>query len=219
MRPLAQVTAVLVAAGVTLTACGAGATPDDTPSARASPTGAAFYDPSSPPPPEGTVTPPAAAFAQVHPPAGWRVVLLTAGSTAQTATVVGAVRAWAAAEHVRLTTVRAADADDLVPAITRAVKLAPDLVVSAGDDLVDPLASVSAGVLRQQFLVVGAEIAEPTQNVTAADWTGASFRGEGLGRPSTYDPASFTPARAGRAVRAGVAAVVKHLSGIVVWVS
>jgi hypothetical protein len=73
--------------------------------------------------------------------------------------------------------------------------------------------------LDQQFLIVGAELAEPTGNVTAADWTGASFRGEGLGVPSTYDPASFTPERAGRAIRAGVAAVLNHLTGIVVWIS
>ncbi|GHJ37198.1 hypothetical protein [Streptomyces sp. TS71-3] len=43
---------------------------------------------------------------------------------------------------------------------------------------------------------------------SAAGWTGASFRGEGLGMSATYDPATFTPERAGRAVRAGVAAVL-----------
>jgi hypothetical protein len=65
--------------------------------------------------------------------------------------------------------------------------------------------------------VVGAELAEPTANVTAADRTGASFRGEGLGMSSTYDPATFTSERAGRAVRAGVAAVLNGLTGIVIW--
>jgi hypothetical protein len=34
---------------------------------------------------------------------------------------------------------------------------------------------------------------------------------------STYDPASFTPERAGRAVRAGVAAVLNGLNGIAIW--
>ena len=76
---------------------------------------------------------------------------------------------------------------------------------------------VTANHLDQQFLVVGAELAEPTHNVTAADWTGASFRGEGLGTSSTYDPASFTPERARDAVRAGVAAVLSGLTGIVIW--
>ena len=94
--------------------------------------------------------------------------------------------------------------------------LAPDLVICAGNDLVDPLALVTANHLDQQFLVLGAELAEPTYNVTAADWPGAAFRGEGLGMPSAYDPATFTPERAARAVRAGVAAVLNGLTGIVI---
>jgi hypothetical protein len=79
------------------------------------------------------------------------------------------------------------------------------------------LALVTPNHLDQQFLVVGAELAEPTANVTATDWTGASFRGEGLGMSSEYDAATFTPERAARAVRAGVAAVLHHLTGIVIW--
>jgi hypothetical protein len=59
-------------------------------------------------------------------------------------------------------------------------------------------------------------VAEPTHNVTAADWTGASFRGEGLGMPDAYDPATFTHERATRAVRAGVAAVLNRITGIVI---
>ncbi len=53
--------------------------------------------------------------------------------------------------------------------------------------------------------MVGAVPAEPTENVRAADRSGASVRGEGLGMSSTYDPASFTAARCGAAVRAGPA--------------
>ena len=75
---------------------------------------------------------------------------------------------------------------------------------------------MTASHLDQQFLVIGAELAEPTVNVTAADWTGASFRGEGLGMPDAYDPATFTPERAARAVRAGVAAVLNGITGIVI---
>jgi hypothetical protein len=83
--------------------------------------------------------------------------------------------------------------------------------------LVDPLALVTASNLQTQFLVVGAKVAEPTDNITAADWSGASFRGEGLGQSSEHDPKSFTTERAGRAVRAGVAAVLNGLTGIVIW--
>ncbi|MFE5191061.1 hypothetical protein [Streptomyces sp. NPDC056628] len=79
----------------------------------------------------------------------------------------------------------------------------------------DPLAAPSPRHLGQQFLVDGAELAEPTENVTAADATGASFRGEGLGMSSPYDARSFTGARRAAAVRAGVAAVLSDLPGIV----
>ena len=106
--------------------------------------------------------------------------------------------------------------DRLVQSISDAMALKPDLIISVGNRLVDPLALVTANHLAQQFLVIGAEVAEPTANVTAADWTGASFRGEGLGLPSAYDPASFTPERAGRAVRAGVAAVLHGITGVVI---
>lgn len=76
---------------------------------------------------------------------------------------------------------------------------------------------VTPNHLSQPFLVVGAELAEPTGNVTAVDWSGASFRGEGLGASSAYDPASFTAERCAAAIRAGVAAVLNDLTGIVIW--
>ena len=84
--------------------------------------------------------------------------------------------------------------------------------------LVDAMALVTANHLEQQFLVVGAQVAEPTENVTAADWKGAGYRGEGLGLPEAFDPSTFTAERAGRALRAGVAAVLSDVTGIVIHV-
>jgi hypothetical protein len=176
-----------------------------------------FSDPAARPVPEATITPRRSSWDGVRPSKGYRVVLLTAGEDPQTRTLVDAVTKWAEEEQVSLKTVTATKPDEFIPRITTAIGLAPDLVISAGNDLIDPLTLVSANHLGQQFLVVGAELAEPTANVTAADWTGASFRGEGLGMSSTYDPATFTPERAGRAVRAGVAAVLTGLTGIVIW--
>jgi hypothetical protein len=144
------------------------------------------------------------------------VVLLSASRDAATKALAGAVGRWADDEHVSLKTVAATD---LIPGISRAIRLRPDLIVCAGDTLVDPLAVVTANHLDQQFLVLGAELAEPTANVTAADWTGAGYRGEGLGMPSAYDAATFTPERAGRALRAGVAAVLNGLTGIVLRIT
>ncbi|ROO84251.1 hypothetical protein EDD29_1771 [Actinocorallia herbida] len=218
-RPLsAGVLAAAVAAAL-LGGCGSGDAWSE-PHALPTPVGTlgpGFVDPTAPPSPEATVAPRPGSWDGVHPPEDYRVVLLTSGDDAPTATLVDAVRTWADAEDVDLRTLTAHRSDDLVPRITDALGMRPDLVISAGDALIDPLALVSANHLDQQFLVVGAELAEPTGNVTAADWAGASFRGEGLGASSTYDPATFTPARAAQALRAGVAAVLTGNTGIVLW--
>ena len=178
-----------------------------------------FVDPAAPPAPEATITPRPGSWNAVHPSKGYRVVLLTAGEDAPTKALVDAVRSWADEEDVSLKTVTATHPADYVPRIRRAIDMAPDLIICAGNQLVDPLALVTASHLDRQFLVVGAELAEPTVNVTAADWTGASFRGEGLGMPDAYDPDSFTRERTGRAVRAGVAAVLNGITGIVIRLS
>ncbi len=199
--------------------CGCGS--DDWSEPHAKPTavgalGPGFIDPEAPPAPEATITPRPGSWDDVHPPKGYRVVLLTAGEDAPTKALVDAVRSWAEEEDVSLKSVIATHPADYVPRIRRAIDMAPDLIICAGNQLVDPLALVTANHLERQFLVVGAELAEPTVNVTAADWTGASFRGEGLGMPDAYDPASFTRERTGRAVRAGVAAVLSGITGIVI---
>ena len=211
--------AAAVATAVLVSGCGSG---DDRSRSDARPTavgtlGPGFLDPAARPAPEATITPRPGSWGGVRPPTGYRVVLLTAGEDSQTKTLVSAVTEWAKEEHVNLETVTAKEPHQFISRIGGALDLAPDLIISVGNDLVDPMALVTPNHLDQQFLVVGAELAEPTANVTAADWTGASFRGEGLGMSSSYDPATFTPERAGRAVRAGVAAVLSGLTGIVSW--
>jgi hypothetical protein len=52
-----------------------------------------------------------------------------------------------------------------VDGIVEAMDRAPDLVICAGSALVDALALVTASHLNQQFLVVGAQLPEPTVNV------------------------------------------------------
>lgn len=184
--------------------------------------GPGFWTPSDPPAPEATLTPAAGSWDDVRPKAGYRVALVVdgvAGDYAQETSVLnGAVTAWARSVDAQVTEFTAPDPDHYVAQIQAAIDAEPDLVISVGNGLVDPMALVTASNLETQFLLVGSEIAEPTANVTAADWTGAMFRGEGLGLPETYDPASFTAERAGRAVRAGVAAVLTGHTGIVVQV-
>lgn len=201
-------------------AAGCGSSSDDWSGPHARPTavgalGAGFIDPNKPPAPEATVTPRPGSWNAVRPSKDYRVVLLRAGGDRATQTLATAVTGWADQVHAELKTVTAAHSGDLITAITKAINLRPDLIISVGNSLVDPLAIATANHLDQQFLTVGSEVAEPTANVTAADWTGASFRGEGLGLPNAYNPASFTPDRAGRAVRAGVAAVLHGITGVV----
>ena len=139
--------------------------------------GPGFIDPAAPPPPEGMIRPRPGSWDAVRPPRGYRVVLLTAGNDHPTKTLVTAVKQWATAEHVSFTTVAVTEPHGFVDGIVEAMDLRPDLVICAGNALVDALALVTASHLDQQFLVVGAQLPEPTVNVTAAIWRGASSRG------------------------------------------
>ncbi|WP_028048728.1 hypothetical protein [Cellulomonas sp. URHD0024] len=219
MRSRVRTACSLAVATVLLAGCGGAdgwSEPRDAPAGIGT-LGAGFVHPSAPPSPEATISPRPGSWSAVHPAPGYRIVLVSAGHEAPTQTLVDAVLDWADDEDVALRTV-AVDAGDYVGGITKAMSMHPDLVVTAGDDLVDPLAVITANHLDQQFLVVGAEVAEPTHNVTAVDWSGASFRGEGLGTSSTYDADSFTPERSAAAIRAGTAAVLNGVTGIVIWV-
>ena len=179
--------------------------------------GSGFIDPAAPPPPEGMIRPKPGSWDAVRPPRGYRVVLLTAGDDHPTTTLVTAVKQWADAEHVRLTTVAVTEPDGFVDGIVEAMDLRPDLVICAGHALVDALALVTASHLDQQFLVVGAQLPEPTGNVTAAIWRGASSRGREVpDTASSFDPDAFTR-RVGAGIRAGVASVLSDITGIVIW--
>jgi hypothetical protein len=146
-------------------------------------------------------------------------VLLTAGDDPATATLSTAVTEWATAEDLSLKTVTVMEPDGTIDGIVEAMELEPDLIVSAGAELVDPLAVVTANHLDRQFLIVGAQLPEPTANVTAAIWHGASSRGSEVADSSTSsDPDAVTPERADAAVRAGVASVLSDLTGIVIWI-
>ena len=180
--------------------------------------GPGFFDPAKPPPPEGMIRPMPGSWDAVHPPRGYRVVLLTAGDDHPTTTLVTAVKQWADAERVRLETIAVPVPRLFVDGIVEAIDLRPDLVICAGNALVDALALVTASHLDQHFLVVGAQLPEPTVNVTAAIWRGASSRGrEVADTAASFDPLAFTHERASAAIRAGVASVLHDLTGIVIW--
>ncbi len=179
------------------------------------PLGAGFLGSNPSPSPEATVSPERGSWDGVVAPAGYRVVLVTAGDDAQAATVVAAVERWAAAGSIDLDVLTAAHDDEVEEHIETAVEQEPDLVIGAGDDVVDVFTLLTAQHLAQPFLMIGVELPEPTENVSSVIWPGAAYRGSGVGTSGLIDPASFTPERADEAVKAGVAGVLHGLTGIV----
>jgi hypothetical protein len=181
------------------------------------PLDAGFLGAQTSPSPEATITPEDGSWNGVRPPAGYRVVLITAGTDAPTETLIGAIGAWADREGVDLEEMTAAADDEVEDRLNEAVASTPDLVLGAGNGVIDVFTLLTSQHLAQQFLVVGAELPEPTGNVTSVIWPGATFRGTGLGTSGVQDDSTFTPERADAAVSAGVASVLHGVTGIVVY--
>jgi hypothetical protein len=85
----------------------------------------------------------------------------------------------------------------------------PDVLVVLGGSLASALDRVSAANLGQQFLILGAQLPEPTENVTAVVWPGADTRGGDSAEPALS-------ARTGEALEVGLTAVAGLTTGIVV---
>jgi len=203
------VPAAVVAAVLALTGCSGGA-------AAATGVDEAFVGGTTAPSPEATITPEPGSWAGTDVPAGYRVALVSAGTDAATDTIVRGVQEWAEQAGVDLAQFTAADDEEVEDRVEEAVAQAPDLVLGAGTGIVDVFTLATGQYLDQPFLVLGAQLAEPTANVTAVVWPGATFRGTGLAASGEVDPASVTPARVRDAVAAGVASVLRDLSGIVI---
>lgn len=173
--------------------------------------------PTDVPAPGSTFSPSPQSWADVRPPDGFSVTMLVPAGDPPAGVVLDAVRSWAAEDDVTLDVVTVATPADDVTQLSAAIAAAPDLIITSGNSLVDPMALVTASAAQQRFLILGGEIAEPTFNVTAVDWVGAGFKGEGLGQAPDYDPSTFTTERADRAIRAGVAATLTNWTGFVVY--
>lgn len=179
------------------------------------PLGAGFLGDVASPAPESTIAPQAGSWDGVVPGSGYRVVLIAADDDPATSTLVSAVEAYAVRHDTHLTTLTAVDDDGVADRLDEAVGVQPDLVIGVGPAVVDVFALLTAQHLHQDFLVLGAELAEPTENVTSVVWPGATFRGTGLGTAGAVDPASVTAARSSDAVAAGIASVLHGVTGVV----
>lgn len=163
----------------------------------------------SSPAPEATVTPAPGSWDEVAVPSGLDLVAITTGESAP---IERALDAWAGEHQARVEIVRATDADGVEAALVAAV--GADVVVGLGPGVVDAFALSTPQFLDQQFAVVGAQLAEPTENVTAVVWEGASFRGTGISEDGSAD-GTVSAARAGDAVSAALAAVAAGVRGVV----
>ncbi|MFD7026338.1 BMP family ABC transporter substrate-binding protein [Promicromonospora sukumoe] len=211
----------LASAGVVLAlaACGAmgpGGSADEAASPKPL-TGfaAQFVGSSHQPAPEATVRPTPGTWDDVAAPDGYSMVVIAQGDDPTTATLTAAVEHYAAEHGADLTVLPARDHDEVERRIDEAAAAAPDLVVGVGDGVVDVFSLITAQYLETDFLVVGAQLPEPTHNVTAVVWPGAEFRGTGLGNDEAHANA-VTPSRARKAVAAGTASVLHDLTGIVI---
>lgn len=202
-RPIGAALIAAAVAGMLLTGC-AGASPEVSASTAGS-IGAVA--------PEGTMTPTPGSGAT--PPTGYDVVAIADEADPVAAGLVSAAEQWAGRVGAHLVTTDATGEDEVYAAVTAAVAEHPDLVVGAGAGVVDQLAMLTSQVLDQQFLVLGAQLSEPTENVTAVVWPGAAFRGSGLGASDEGTATSVTAERATEAVEAGVASVLEGRTGIV----
>jgi hypothetical protein len=106
-------------------------------------------------------------------------------------------------------------ADPVGAALDRALGARPDLIVGLGDGVVDVFSFESAQSLDQQFLVVGAQLPEPTDNVTAVVWDGSTSRGSAAGPDGELDDASITEDRGEDAFEAGLASIQDGMTGAV----
>jgi hypothetical protein len=106
-------------------------------------------------------------------------------------------------------------ADPVGAALDGALGARPDLIVGLGDGVVDVFSFESAQLLDQQFLIIGAQLAEPTDNVTAVVWDGATSRGAAAGSDGELSDASVTEDRGEDAFEAGLASIQDGTTGVV----
>jgi len=106
----------------------------------------------------------------------------------------------------------AGDDDAFAAHLEEAVVAAPSVILTVGPNAVDLVDSASANNLGQLFLLVGAQLPEPTANVTAAVWSGADSRGT-VSMAET-SPEAFS-ANVDAGLEAGFAAILADETGYV----
>ncbi|QPZ38023.1 hypothetical protein [Paramicrobacterium chengjingii] len=196
-------TALILAAAFALTACAPGSADGMSRGATTAQGDAAGPSPSATPSPGSTHDVPQNLPAI---PAGVRVSLVLAqGHDEKIPDAVEHTLGEIDAELAVIT----ADPASVVSDLASAAAGDADVVVVVGTALLASLDSASAQLLDQQFLVIGGQLPEPTENVTAVVWSGADAR-----VPGSEIPGNLV-ATLPEAVTAGLAVISDGGSGMV----
>lgn len=149
-----------------------------------------------------------------------RLAVVVPDGSASSRRLLAATRSVAEAggAALRVFTARAG-VDPVGTALAAALGSGTDLVVGLGEGVVDVFGFETAQRLDQRFLVVGAQLAEPTANVTAVIWPGATGRGSAAAADDDRDPGAATERRVHDAVVAGLEAVRRGETGVVLRLS
>jgi hypothetical protein len=209
------VAAALVLASV-LTACAGstGTAPAGPPSVAggsAAPTGSTE---TGRPVPGATSTPDPGSWTTAVAPAGFTIAVVSAmapGADPEVDAAVEAIRARAGAATVGTATIPPGSSGSGDP-FAEVLADSPDLIVVLGPELLDATDRSSASNLGQQFLIVGAQLPEPTANVTAVVWPGAAARRADEPR-AVPNGMPEVAQRAGDALPAGLAALLEDTTG------
>ncbi|MGO1768672.1 MAG: BMP family ABC transporter substrate-binding protein [Microbacterium sp.] len=132
-------------------------------------------------------------------------------------TLLTAARTVAEAGGAELEEFRAATPDEAgaTAALAEAEAAGSDVVIGLGAGTADAFTYETPQLLSQDFLLIGAQLAEPTGNVTAVIWEGATSRGSTVPADGELDPGGITLERGEEAIAAGLASIRDDTTGIV----
>lgn len=188
LAPFATRAATLVATAALLVGALSGCASTSTESTSAPTTAsssAGSSDESTPPelPVPGSTNPASSITAPDGIPTGLTLTIVapdvTGDAAADTTAAVAELRARAELRGAASIRVLPTDANaplDSTALLEDALADAPDVIVVLGERTVVALDSISASNLDQQFVLIGAQLPEPTGNVTAVVWPGADTR-------------------------------------------
>jgi hypothetical protein len=144
----------------------------------------------------------------------YRIAVVVPDDSKESQTLLAATREFAATSGAELVEFAAAAAGDdpgddpVGEALEGAAGADADVVLGLGPGVVGVFDFETGKLLDQEFLVIGGQLAEPTDNVTAVIWPGATSR-------EPLEEESVTVPRAVSALGAGVDSIRAGASGIV----